>query len=88
MENKKQQPVKKEKFDAKKHWTGMPKFEQPGILPIKTLKVNFLTKEDMLKFSKLIGQEITAKTPSIWYPIQPEETALDKRWSDKKPSKR
>lgn len=80
--------VKKEKFNAMDHWKGMPEFNQPGLEPVKVVKVNFASKEYMLKFSKLIGQEITAKTPSVWFPIAPVENALDKRWSDKKTTKK
>lgn len=79
------EPIKK--FDHQKHWKGMPEFNQPGIIPVKVLTVNFLTKEDMLKFSKMVGQEITAKTRSIWFPVESPESAIDKRWSDKKKKK-
>lgn len=72
------------KIDYAEHWKGMPEFNQPGIKPVKSLKVNFATNADMLKFSKMVGQEITAKTQSIWFPIQPEETAIDKRYSSRK----
>lgn len=83
MKKQKETPAKK-KFKAEEHWKGMPEFNQPGIAPVKTLTVNFETKEHMLKFSKLIGQEITAKTRSVWFPVVPEESALNKRWADKK----
>lgn len=76
------------KFDHSKHWKGMPEFVQPNAGPIKILLVHFDTKEDMLKFSKLVGQQVTARTPSIWFPKKPAEAALDKRWSDKKTKKR
>lgn len=75
----------KEKFDHAKHWKGMPEFNQPDAGPVKSLIVNFASMEDVHRFAKLIGgQIITAKTRSVWYPFVPEESALDKRWSDKK----
>jgi hypothetical protein len=82
---KKKTPVKK--FDHMEHWKGMPEFVQPGLKPIKSLIVNLATKEDMHKFSKLMGQPITHKTKFIWYPFVPDEKYIDKRWSDKKPKK-
>lgn len=81
-------PVKKapekERFKPADHWKGMPEFIQPEAGPIKSLTVNFATKEDMHKFSKMIGQKVTAQTRSVWYPVVPEETAIDKRYSDSK----
>lgn len=77
----KKQAAKKINYDE--HWVGMPEFNQPDKTAIKSVTVNFESKEDMLKFSKLVGQEVTSKTRSIWYPKVYEETALDKRWSDK-----
>lgn len=75
---------KKPKIDYEGIWQGMPEFNQPGIEPVKVLLVNFQTKEDMLKFSKLVGFQITAKTKSIWFPVVEETPRFDKRWSDKK----
>lgn len=82
----KENPIKKLKSKdlMEKHWKGMPEFNQPGIKPVKVLTVNFESNEAMHKFSKLVGQLITAKTRSIWYPKVVEESALDKRWSKKK----
>lgn len=72
---------KKEKLDFNLHMKGMPEFNQPNIKPIKQLIVNFMSNEDMHKFSKLVGQAITAKTRSIYYPEAKEENAINKRWS-------
>lgn len=72
------------RVDYEAHWKGMPEFNQPGIKPVKSLIVHFASKEDMLKFSKLVGHQITAKTKSIWYPVQNNEPRWDKRWADKK----
>lgn len=79
----------KQKGEAffKKHWKGMPEFNQPDAGPVKSILVHFATKEDMLKFSKLVNQEITAKLQYIWFPTRDREQLLDKRWSDKKAKK-
>ena len=77
------QDVKEPRFDPKSHWKGMPEFNQPEGGPMKALIVNFENMEDVHKFSKLIGQPITAKTKFVWYPGVPIEGAIDKRWSDK-----
>jgi hypothetical protein len=84
---KKKPPIKKEapkKFNHKEHWKGMPEFNQPDLKPVNQVLVNFQTAEDMHKFAKIMGQPITAKTRSIWYPYVESELALDKRWTKKK----
>lgn len=75
-------PLKKVK--AIEAWVGMPEFSMKSVEPVKQLIVNFESMEDVHKFSKLVGQHITAKTRSIYYPEQLEEAALNKRWSKSK----
>lgn len=60
----------------------MPEFNQENKAPIKSIIVNFASKEDMHKFAKLVGQLITAKTRFIWFPELKEEPYTDKRWSN------
>jgi hypothetical protein len=52
----------------KKHWKEMPEYEQETKKPFKKLIVNFRTKEDYDSFIKLMGQAMTDRTKSIWYP--------------------
>lgn len=78
----------KKKVDYKEMWKGMPEFVQEDARPIKQILVGFATPEDILKFSKLVGQPITDKTRSIWYPKVEDDGALDKRWSFKVPTKK
>lgn len=52
----------------KKHWKGMPEFEQNENPSYKTLYVHFRNEEDYKEFAKLIEQNISEKTKSIWYP--------------------
>ena len=51
-----------------KHWKGMPEFEQEENKPYKTIYVHFRTKEDYDEFAKLIDQNLSKKTKSIWHP--------------------
>jgi len=55
-------------IDYEKEWEGMPEFEQEDLSAIKTIKVNFATIADIDVFSELVGQKITERTRSIWYP--------------------
>lgn len=57
-------------FDPRKEWKDMPEFKQEGTDFYKEITVRCLTKEDYEKFQKAIGQELTEKTKSIWYPKQ------------------
>jgi hypothetical protein len=75
----KQRPLK---IDYKEHWKGMPEFVAGDKQPIKQVLVGFANKEDMLRFSKLVGQEITAKTRSIWFPAVDTDGAINKRYTD------
>ena len=64
-------------------WAGMPDYTMRNLEPWKSVTVNFRNELDRDKFSLLVGQTITAKTKSVWYPewektVQstPEETLV------------
>jgi hypothetical protein len=64
----------------KKYWKGMPTFDQNDNPPWKQIYLNFRNKEDYEKFAKLVEQDLTDKTKSIWYPkLDIEENSLH-RW--------
>ena len=64
----------------KKYWKGMPTFDQNDNPPWKQLYVNFRNEEDYLAFAKLIDQQLTKNSKSIWYPkLDVEENSLN-RW--------
>ena len=49
-------------------WVGMPEYHQEELRPRYQVQVNFSGREDMDKFSRMIGADITPKTRSVWYP--------------------
>ena len=53
---------------GKDEWEGMPEFNQKDVTSYKSVIVHFATEEDMRKFAKLLKQNITETTRSIWYP--------------------
>lgn len=53
-------------------WDGMPAFEQKNLLPSYSVRVNFATFADMQKFAAMLGQHLTEKTSSVWFPQQPK----------------
>tara|TARA_R100000808_G_C2122807_1_gene133710 strand:+ start:317 stop:952 length:636 start_codon:yes stop_codon:yes gene_type:complete len=51
------------------HWKGMPEFEQDDLSPYRSLNIHFRNQEDMDDFAKIMNQQITDKTKSMWHPI-------------------
>lgn len=54
--------------EPQKEWKGMPEFNQPEAGPFRTLTVHFKDQASVDAFAKLIGQNLTDKTKSVWYP--------------------
>ena len=59
---------KAEKGEVRESWQGMPEFEQKDLPPHQTIHVHFANEDDVATFAKLVGQNITPKTKSIWFP--------------------
>lgn len=64
----------------REEWQGMPEFEQKNLLPEYSVRINFASYEDLQKFASMVGQTITAKTQSIWYPKQEREDLSGRRY--------
>lgn len=64
----------------KKHWKGMPEFEQEDNPTYKTIYVHFRNKKDYEEFAHLIKQNLTEKTKSIWHPALDREANSLMRW--------
>ena len=54
--------------DWQNEWQDMPEFNQKDLSPYRTIAVHFEKKEDVAEFAKLVNQQITETTRSIWYP--------------------
>ena len=52
------------------HWQDMPEFNQERQKPFSKIIVRIASQEDLDSFAKLIGQRLTPKTKSIWYPFK------------------
>jgi len=59
-----------EKVDYDDIYNGMPEFEQEDLTADYQIKVSFLTVQDIQDFGEKIGQKLTEKTRSIWFPAQ------------------
>jgi hypothetical protein len=67
------------------HWGGMPEYIQENLMPLQTVNVHFARPEDREAFAYFMGQAITDKTKSIWYPAVEMVPAKFKRWRNDPP---
>lgn len=58
-------------------WRGMPEFNQPDNGAFRQIIVSFDDQEGVDKFAKLIGQNLTDKTKSLWFPPRPTNKVVD-----------
>ena len=88
MSNKEDQGLLFESLDEfdliKREWINMPEFHQEDIGPHRQLVVSFKNEEDVQAFAKLIDQNITFKTKSLWFPFDEHVKQFDKVYVDKK----
>lgn len=56
--------------DQDEEWKGMPELQGEDQMGVKQLTVHFQTMEHYHLFCLAIGQKLTDKTKSIWYPEQ------------------
>lgn len=85
MEDKQQMDLFKVEEWWEKEWKGMPEFVQKDLTPHKTIYVHFENIKDLEEFSKLVGQNISMSTRSIWFPQAEIGHFADKRWIDDAP---
>jgi hypothetical protein len=69
-----------EEVEWKKHWKGMPEFIQEDNAPYMKIYVSFRTEDDYKEFAKLVDQNLSKKTKSIWYPKLDRDANFLKRW--------
>ena len=68
----------KNELDADLEWTDMPEFNQEDLRPKHQIIVSFKNAEDREAFANLLGQKITEKTKSLWYPEVKDTPQFDK----------
>ncbi len=67
----------------KEEWNDMPEYSNKDLEPYQTIMIHFKDEADRIAFAKLIGQKITYKTKSLWYPPAEIGITTDRRWIDK-----
>lgn len=67
---------------AQAEWQDMPEFVQEDLTPYRVLNVRFRNEEDVQKFAELMGQKITPKLKTIWFPYAEPRTVAHFRYID------
>lgn len=76
-------PKEAETNNWKKHWVGMPEFENDENKPFHEIKVKFPSEEDMRHFAELVGQRVDKKIKNIEFPITTKrQKPADFAWVD------
>lgn len=61
-------PAGKDDFDWQEEYREMPEYNNDILNPYMTIKIHFSCEKDYKDFAKLINQNLTSKTKSIWFP--------------------
>ena len=63
-------------------WKGMPAYEMSDKTAYKQVLVSFRNIKDFEDFERLIGQKMTRKTKSIWFPKSEIDHVMEHAWVD------
>jgi hypothetical protein len=73
---------KLEPSKAERLWNDMPEYHQEDLTAKYQFLVSFETEADIESFSNLVGQKLSVKTRSFWYPKQEIGRMTNKRFID------
>jgi hypothetical protein len=73
-----------EENEWQKEWKDMPEFVQDKQKAYSQIIFRFDNEEDLQTFAKLIGQKLTNKTKSAWFPFKSHWGGVKKVWTDEK----
>ena len=82
IENAEQGVLFDEMDSATKEWVGMPEFVQDDLSPFRVINVRFRNAQDVAKFEELMGQRITEKQKTIWFPYAEPRLRAHLRYVD------
>lgn len=66
----------------KSEWEGMPEISQKDLTPFKSVVIHFENENAYKLFQETIGQKLTYKTQSTWFPKVENATFIDKVWTN------
>ena len=62
-------------------WVDMPAFDQPKVAAYATINVRVPDEAALRDLEEKLGQKLTEKTKSVWYPERPESGVGAMRWT-------
>jgi hypothetical protein len=63
----------------REEWKDMPEYVQEDLTPYRVINVRFRNADDVAIFEALMGQKITEKQKTIWYPYaEPRRASIFK----------
>jgi len=65
-----------------REWQDMPEFTQEKQSSFHSIIIHFRNREDIQEFAKLINQNLTPETKSIYYPKLKYTTIMGKQYID------
>lgn len=65
-------------------WRGMPDYQQEDAGPYRQITISFADQEAVDRFASVIGQHLTDRTKSIWYPERERNNLADLIWIEDK----
>ena len=63
--------------ETETEWRGMPEFNQPDNGAFRQIIISFDDQAGVDAFAKAIGQSLTDKTKSVWYPPRERNNVVD-----------
>jgi hypothetical protein len=76
--------LEEKKPEWEKEWKDMPEFVQDQKKAYAQIIFRFSNEEDLQSFATLIGQKLTNKTKSAWFPFKSHWGEIKKIWTDEK----
>lgn len=61
-------------------WKDMPEFISNEMRSVRQIVVHFRNQEDVDAFAELLGQRITPKQMSLWFPEMKRRIGSDKKY--------
>lgn len=69
-----------ESNDWRDHWVGMPEFVQEKKEPFAKIIIRVDSEEGLEALSKALGQPLTTRTKSAWFPFKPHRSDVVREW--------
>ena len=63
-----------------RHWREMPEFIEPAQPPFITLKFNFASERLLTSFARIMKQQISENTKSVWHPALERQKLIGQVW--------